>query len=108
MLTFKRKQTQEEKDKRAARYAAMSEESLRAQIDRFSEELKEKRMGIWECHLKTNSLRYAMMELNRRGLSVAPVIIAIQKKRTTERQSFFITMEMDAKKLERNISKLLL
>ncbi len=82
MLTFKREQTQEEKDKRDARYKAMSEESLRNAVDRFTRELKEKSMDEFEAHLKTNSLRYAMMELHRRGLFVEPVIISTQKKET--------------------------
>lgn len=78
MLTFQRDQTQAEKDKREARYSDMSEDDLRFAVDRFSRELKEKPMAEFECHLKTNSLRFALKELNKRGLPVAPVVISTQ------------------------------
>lgn len=79
MITFEREQTEEEKKKRKARYKAMSEEELRAQVDRFTRDIKEGGMIYWVSHLKTNSLCCAIMELYSRGIRVDPVITSIQK-----------------------------
>lgn len=65
--------------KREERYSSMKEEELRANVKRFSEELKVP-LGLEETELKLNSLKYAMAELFRRGLPVAPVIIPVQGK----------------------------
>ena len=104
MLTFTRATTDEDRRKRKVRYEAMSEESLRHAVDRFTRELQEKEMHDMERHLKTNTLRYSMMELNRRGLFVEPVILSTQKKKKAD---FFITMEIDPKSIETNMMKVL-
>lgn len=104
MLTFNREQTQDEKDRREARYKAMTEEELRSQVSWFTRELKIKRMKEFEQHLKTNSLRYAMMELHKRGLFVEPVILSTQKKKPDFR---VLTHEIDMKKIEGHMTKIL-
>lgn len=84
-----RKETKKERRDRLARYHSMSEGDLREQVARFSKELKDKPMSLRETGFKLNSLRHAMMELNRRGLPIDPIVTAVQKSRTVTARRFF-------------------
>lgn len=102
-----RKETEKERGDRLARYHSMSEVELRERVVRFSKELEDTSMSLRETGFKSNSLRHAMMELTRRDLQVDPIVITVQKNRTVTAKRFFITRELDPKRLEQNMLSLL-
>lgn len=68
-----------QEERREERYRGMSEEKLRADIDRFAKEVQEQDLDLREVQAKTNSIRYALLELLRRDLPVEPVVVSTQQ-----------------------------